>query len=350
MAFKIASSPHIQARMPTSRVMQLVALATIPGVLVQWYFFGWGNLIQILLAVTTCVGVEALCVALRGRDIRAALSDNTALVTGVLLGICLPPLAPWYIPVLGGLFAIAIVKQIYGGIGQNLFNPAMAAYVTLLISFPAVMTQWLPPQPLAAQTIGLVDTVMAIINDLDSINLSMEQLRLAVDGTTMATPLDTLKTDLTLGFTASEAMQRPIFSNLASQGWFWLNAAFALGGLLLLKLKVIRWHIPVAVISSIALLSLADLLVDPDGSGGVVLHLMSGATMFGAFFIATDPVTAATSVKGRLVFGALIGLLVYLIRTLGGYPDAFAFAVMLANLSVPLIDYYSRPTTYGHRS
>ncbi|WP_298444486.1 electron transport complex subunit RsxD [uncultured Ferrimonas sp.] len=350
MAFKIASSPHLQVRMPTSKVMQLVALATLPGILVQWYFFGWGNLIQIALAVATCVGVEAACVALRGRDVKATLSDNTAVVTGVLLGICLPPLAPWYIAVLGAIFAIAIVKQVYGGIGQNLFNPAMAAYVTLLISFPAVMTQWLPPQPLAQQLIGFGDSLQAVLFGLDSINLSMEQLRLGIDGSTMATPLDTLKTDLTLGFTASESMTKPIFSALSSQGWLWLNGAFLLGGLILLKLKVIRWHIPVAVLASLALFSLLDLLLDPDGSGGVIFHMMSGATMFAAFFIATDPVTAATSTKGRLVFGGLIGLLVYLIRTLGGYPDAFAFAVMLANLSVPLIDYYTRPTTYGHRS
>ncbi|WP_028115125.1 electron transport complex subunit RsxD [Ferrimonas senticii] len=350
MAFKIASSPHLQVRTPTHRLMMLVMLATIPGVLVQWYFFGWGNLVQIALAMLTCAAVEAVCIKLRGRDVKSTLSDNSALVTGVLLGICLPPLAPWYIAVLGSIFAIGIVKQVYGGMGQNLFNPAMAAYVTLLISFPAAMTQWLPPAPLAAQTLGLGDTINAILFGLSNIGSSIEALRLGIDGSTMATPLDTLKVDLTLGFTATEAMNKPIFQGLANQGWLWLNLAFLAGGLLLLALKVIRWHIPVAIIATLALLSFIDLLIDPDGSGGVIFHLLSGATMFGAFFIATDPVSAATSNKGRLIFGALIGLLVYLIRTLGGYPDAFAFAVMLANLSVPLIDYYSRPTTYGHRS
>lgn len=350
MAFKIASSPHVQHRMPTNKVMAMVALATLPGVAVQWHFFGWGNLIQIALTITTCLVVEAACIAARGRNVANTLADNSALVTGLLLGICLPPLAPWYIPVLGGFFAIAIVKQIYGGMGQNLFNPAMAAYVTLLISFPAQMTQWLPPLPLAANSVSFTDTLQAIWGGINSTGFTIEQLRQGIDGSTMATPLDSLKTDLTLGLTAAEATAKPIFTHWSQQGWIWLNVAFLLGGLLLLKQKIIRWHIPVALLTSLALCSLIDLLIDPDSSGDVTIHLFSGATMFAAFFIATDPVSAATSVKGRLVFGALIGVLIYLIRTLGGYPDAVAFAVMLANLSVPLIDHYTRPVTYGHRS
>ncbi|SHI19754.1 electron transport complex subunit RsxD [Ferrimonas marina] len=348
MAFKIASSPHMQDRLPTSKVMMLVVLCTLPGVLAQWYFFGWGNLVQIALAVVTALAAEAACVAMRGRSIKAALSDNTALVTGVLLGICLPPLAPWYIPVLGSLFAIVLVKQVYGGVGQNLFNPAMAAYVTLLISFPAQMTQWLPPQSLAETTLGLGDSIAAILTGLEG--AQVEALRLGIDGTTMATPLDTLKTDLTLGYTASESLAKPIFDGFVGVGWGWVNMAFLIGGLALLKLKVIRWHIPVAMLASLSLCALIGNLLHPDGTGSLSLHLFTGATMFGAFFIATDPVSAATSNRGRLVFGALIGVLIYLVRTFGGYPDAVAFAVMLANLSVPLIDYYTRPRTYGHRS
>ncbi len=350
MAFKIASSPHIQQRLATSRVMALVALATVPGVFAQWYFWGWGNLIQIALAISACVLVEAACVALRGRPVLQTLNDNTALVTGLLLGICLPPLAPWYIPVLGAVFAIAIAKQVYGGIGQNLFNPAMVAYVSLLISFPAIMTYWLPAQMLAQHPLDLGQTFSVIFFGQHSIELSLEQLRLGIDGTTMATPLDSIKTDLTLGFTASEALAKPMFAQLSQQAWLWLNLAFLAGGFMLLKLKIVRWHLPVAFLSSLAICSLFDVLIDPDGSAGVWFHLTSGATMFAAFFILTDPVTAATSVRGRLVFGALIGLLVYLIRSIGGYPDAVAFAVMLANLTVPLIDHYTRPTTYGHRS
>ncbi|MBY5920083.1 electron transport complex subunit RsxD [Ferrimonas balearica] len=348
MAFKMASSPHIQGRMPTHRVMQWVALCTLPGIVAQWWFFGWGNLVQIALAVTTALVAEALCVKARGRDVRATLSDCTALVTGLLLGICLPPLAPWYVAVLGSVFAIVLVKQLYGGIGQNLFNPAMAAYVALLISFPLPMTQWLPPQALAATALGPLDTLMMVFTGTDAMGHSVDALRLGIDGSTMATPLDTLKTDLTLGLTAGESLNKPIFSTLAGVGWEWVNLAFLLGGLMMLKLKVIRWHIPVAMIASLGLCALIGQILHPDGTGSVTLHLLSGATLFGAFFIATDPVTAATSNKGRLVFGALIGLLVYLIRSFGGYPDAVAFAVMLANMSVPLIDYYTRPRTYGH--
>ncbi|MBW3139342.1 electron transport complex subunit RsxD [Ferrimonas balearica] len=347
MAFKMASSPHIQGRMPTHRVMQWVALCTLPGIVAQWWFFGWGNLVQIALAVTTALVAEAVCVKARGRNVRVALSDCTALVTGLLLGICLPPLAPWYISVLGAVFAIVLVKQLYGGIGQNLFNPAMGAYVALLISFPLQMTQWLPPQSLAATTLGPIDTLVMVLNG-EVAGHTVASLRLGIDGATMATPLDTLKTDLTLGLTAGESLTKPVFSSLAGVGWEWVNLAFLLGGLVMLKLKVIRWHIPVAMIATLGLCALIGQILHPDGTGGVTLHLLSGATLFGAFFIATDPVTAATSNRGRLVFGALIGLLVYLIRSFGGYPDAVAFAVMLANMSVPLIDYYTRPRTYGH--
>ncbi|GAA5188605.1 electron transport complex subunit RsxD [Ferrimonas gelatinilytica] len=350
MAFKIASSPHLSSRTPTAKVMLLVALCTIPGVLAQWFYFGWGTLVQITLAVLTCLLAEAFCIRLRGRDVALTLKDNTALVTGLLLGICLPPLAPWYIPVLGSIFAIVLVKQLYGGIGQNLFNPAMAAYVTLLISFPAQMTQWLPPQHLAAQTLGLTESLVAIFAGFAPLDISFEALRLGIDGSTMATPLDTLKTDLTRGFTTGESLAKPIYGALGGEGWLWVNLGFLLGGLALLKLKVIRWHIPVAMLGTLSLCALLGMLLAPDATGPLGLHLFSGATLFGAFFIATDPVSAATSNRGRLAFGALIGLLVYLIRSFGGYPDAVAFAVMLANLSVPLIDYYTRPRTYGHRS
>ncbi len=350
MAFKIASSPHMSARTPTAKVMLLVVLCTLPGVLAQWFFFGWGTLVQIALAVTACLAAEAFCVRLRGRSVTSALQDNSALVTGVLLGICLPPLAPWYIPVLGAIFAIVLVKQLYGGMGQNLFNPAMAAYVTLLISFPAQMTQWLPPQHLAQQTLGLTDSLVAIFAGLDHLGTPFELLRMGVDGSTMATPLDTLKTDLTQGLTTGESLAKPIFGALGGEGWLWVNLGFLLGGLALLKLKVIRWQIPLSMLGALSLCALLGMLLAPDATGPVTLHLFSGATLFGAFFIATDPVSAATSNRGRLVFGALIGVLIYLIRSFGGYPDAVAFAVMLANLSVPLIDYYTRPRTYGHRS
>ncbi|USD39286.1 electron transport complex subunit RsxD [Ferrimonas sp. SCSIO 43195] len=350
MAFKIASSPHATTHTKTSQVMQRVALCALPGIAAQWYFFGWGNLIQIAIAVVVALSAEALFVKLRRRPVMAALGDYSALVTAVLIGICMPPLAPWWIVALGAFFAIVVAKQLYGGLGQNLFNPAMVAYVALLISFPVQMTAWLPPQALAANALDLPSVLEMIFLGSNHLGLSMSQLSLGIDGVTMATPLDTLKTDLTLGLTAGESFAKPIFDGSFGVGWAWVNAGFLLGGLIMLKLKVIRWHIPVAVLAALGLSAFMGTMLHPDGTGGLVFHWFSGAAMFGAFFIATDPVTAATSTRGRLIFGALIGLLVYLIRSFGGYPDAFAFAVLLANMCAPMIDYYTRPRTYGHGS
>jgi len=282
--------------------------------------------------------------------LRATLSDCSALLTGLLLGIALPPLVPWWIAVIGCAFAVIVAKQLYGGLGNNLFNPAMIAYVLLLISFPVQMTGWLPPQQLAANPVSLADALSVVFSGYSVDGFSVNQLALGVDGSTMATPLDTLKTALTLGHTSAESMDVPVYSWLAGVGWEWVNIGFLLGGLWLLRQRVIQWQIPLSLLLSLALVSLLVYLVAPDGSATPQLHLFSGATMLGAFFIATDPVSASTTRQGRLIYGAMIGFLVYLIRTWGGYPDAMAFAVLLANVCVPLIDYYTRPATYGTRS
>lgn len=164
----------------------------------------------------------------------------------------------------------------------------------------------------------------------------------------MATPLDTIKTDIAHGLTVTESMQKPIFNEWAGHGWVWVNLGFLAGGLYLLKEKIINWHIPVSFIASLALCSGIGYIAAPGTEPGIIFHLLSGATMMAAFFIATDPVSAATTNKGRLIYGAAIGLLVYLIRTFGGFPDAVAFSVLLLNIAVPLIDYYTQPRTYGH--
>ena len=166
----------------------------------------------------------------------------------------------------------------------------------------------------------------------------------------MATPLDTLRTGLSRGLTLEESLQSPVFYGFAGTGWLWLNLAYLAGGLLLIQQNIISWRIPVAVLGSLFVLSAIAGLAAPDTLAGPLFHLFSGATMLAAFFIATDPVSASTTDRGRLWYGALIGLLVYIIRSYGGYPDAFAFAVLLANMCVPLIDYYTRPRTYGHKA
>ncbi|MDP2562902.1 electron transport complex subunit RsxD [Psychrobium sp. 1_MG-2023] len=347
MFLSVTPSPHKVGQANTAKMMRNVALATLPGIIALMYFFGFGVLIQLVICMLTAVITEALILKVRKKPISLTLKDNSALLTGLLLGISIPPLAPWWIGALGVSFAIIVAKQLYGGLGFNLFNPAMIGYVLLLISFPLQMTTWQVPFEVAQHSLSFIDELSAVFSGYTTSGVSVNDLRLTVDGITMATPLDSLKTDLTQGLTSSEATNKPAYSTMAGLGWEWVNLAFLLGGLILLKLKMIRWHIPVAMLSSLFLCTLIGYLLAPDSHGTPVFHLLSGATMLGAFFIATDPVTAATSNKGRLIFGALIGVLIYIIRNFGGFPDAIAFAVLLANMTVPVIDYYTKPVSYG---
>lgn len=350
MAFRIASSPYTHNRRSTGTIMLLVLLAAIPGMFAQWYYFGYGNLIQVALAAITAWSTEGIILRLRQQPIVANLADNSALLTALLLGISIPPLAPWWMIVLGTAFAVVIAKQLYGGLGQNPFNPAMIGYVVLLISFPVQMTSWLPPASLQSVTPGLMDSLSMIFSNHTLAGETMQHLQVGVDGLSQATPLDNFKTGLRAGHSAEQLMAQPIYTGvLAGIGWQWVNIGFLLGGLFLLWTNSIRWQIPVSFLLSLAFCSTLGWLISPESLASPMIHLFSGATMLGAFFIATDPVTASTTNKGRLLFGALIGLLVWLIRSFGGYPDGVAFAVLLANITVPLIDYYTKPRVYGHR-
>lgn len=348
MAFWIASSPHNHIQSETSAIMRLVIYATIPGIFAQWYFFGWGNIIHISLAITTALIAEFTILSLRERNIKAQLFDGSAILTAVLIGISLPAIAPWWISVIGTAFAIIIVKQLYGGLGHNPFNPAMAGYVMLLISFPLQMTSWQPPLELMALPLNFLDTLSVIIGGYTVDGYSVEQLRMHIDGYTMATPLDTVKTNLTLGLTIAESMENPVIGENFGLGWEWINAGFLLGGLFLLAKKAISWATPLSFLASLFVCSLIAFLLSQDSNASTMFHWFNGACMLGAFFILTDPVSGSTSVKGRIVFGALAGFLVFIIRKYGGYPDAVAFAVLICNMAAPLIDQYTRPRTYGH--
>ncbi|MCC5855420.1 MAG: electron transport complex subunit RsxD [Idiomarina sp.] len=353
MSFFIASSPHHHQRRTTQDLMRIVLLAMVPGVLAQFYFFGWGIAFQLTLAIATAILTETLCLIARERPIRQALQDYTAVVTAVLLAVSIPPLAPWWIIVVGTVFSIGVVKHLFGGVGHNVFNPAMAGYVLLLISFPVQMTSWMPAVNLAGAHPGFFDSLALFFTQYTSEGFSLNQVRLVeqssmLDAVVMATPLDHLKTELARGFTLSEALNHPMFSGIAGMGWQWVNAAYLLGGLFLLQQRVITWHIPAGFLGALGFCAMLGAIIAPDTLPGINLHLFSGAAMLGAFFIATDPVSAATSNRGKLIYAALIGVLIYVIRTWGGYPDAVAFAVLLANLCVPVIDQYTRPRTYGH--
>lgn len=319
-----------------------------PGLAAQTYFFGWGTLIQLIFAIAVAVSLEALVMVFRKRSPMRALRDNSAIVTAWLLAVAIPPWSPWWIMVIGLIFAIVIAKHLYGGLGQNLFNPAMVAYVVLLISFPVQMTSWSAPTSLIPDHVNFADTLSLIFTGYDYDGLSLQQVRTGVDGVTMATPLDAFKTGIHTGATPSEVLSQPIFDGLAGIGWQWVNLAYLLGGLVMIKKRIIQWYIPVGFLASLTLFSVVFSLLTPGETASPIFHLLSGATMLGAFFIATDPVSASTTVKGRLIFGALIGALVFIIRSWGGFPDGVAFAVLLANMCVPLIDYYTKPRTYGH--
>lgn len=333
MAFRIWSSPHLPVNDSVPVMMQRVLLALVPGTAVFFWLFGWGVPVNILLAGGTALVAEAAVLKIRRRPVVATLFDGSALVTGVLLALALPPLAPWWIPVIGTLFAIIIAKQLYGGLGYNPFNPAMAGYVVLLVSFPLELTFWPATQQLPdfSTTLSLLFTHSAPV----------------IDAWTGATPMDSLKTSLGMGNPLSELRDMPLFGLLAGAGWEWINLAFLAGGLWLLASRVIQWHIPASMLAGLLLVSLAFHLYDPESYASPLFHLLGGATMLGAFFIATDPVSASTTPAGRLWYGFGIGVLTWIIRTWGGYPDGVAFAVLLMNLAAPTIDFYTRPRVFG---
>jgi len=314
--------------------MRDVFLATVPGILVMTWFFGPGTLINLILGGCVALAVEYGVVALRGRDARTTISDLSVLVTATLLCIALPPYAPWWLTVIGVLTAVLLGKQVFGGLGYNPFNPAMVGYVVLLISFPVQMSSWAVPRELGAVP-GITEALQRIF------------LPGSIDALTGATPLDLLRQNTGLLF--DDLMTaRPELSGWAGVGWFEVNLAFLAGGLWLLYRRVFTWHAPIAMLATLALCALMGFDGGSSQSGGSALfHLFSGASMFAAFFIITDPVSSAVSNRGRLIFGGLIGLLIYLIRTLGNYPDAVAFAVLILNFCAPFIDHYTQPRVYG---
>ncbi|PCJ19670.1 MAG: electron transport complex subunit RsxD [Gammaproteobacteria bacterium] len=347
MAFISITSPHSHRANSTAGVMQQLLLATLPGVLALFWFFGSGILIQLALSITTAVLCEAGILYLRKKPIAFYLKDYSAVVTAVLLALAIPPIAPWWIIVIGTGFAMVFAKHLYGGLGSNPFNPAMVGYAFLLISFPLQMTTWLPAEGNFGANTGLENTLQMVFSgNMDSANSDGVS---NIDAFSGATPLDELKTQLDLEQSTAILQQPGVFDGLlAGAGWDWVNIGFLIGGIYLIWRKIISWHIPVGFLAGLGILALAFNLYQPADYASPLFHWFSGGCMLGAFFIATDPVSAATSDKGRFIYGFLIGLLIYIIRTFGGYPDAVAFSVLLLNLAAPTIDYYTQPRSYGH--
>jgi electron transport complex protein RnfD len=343
MRFERAMPPHVRPRTTVTRVMGEVLVALVPATAAHVWFFGPGLLVNMAVAAGVAVAAEAACLKARGREPLSQLTDLSAVLTAVLLAFALPPLTPWWITATGAGFAIVFAKQLYGGLGYNPFNPAMAGYVVLLISFPTEMTLWLPPDGvgLVPERPGIGATILyALTGELTE--------PMTWDAIAGATPLDDVKTQLGLMRTVDEVRAAPLYGDFGARGWEWINNFIAVGGIWLIYRKVIRWQIPVAVLLGVIVPSTLFYMVDAGNHAPPTFHVFSGAVMLGAFFIATDPVSAATSKRGRLIYGAGIGLLTFIIRTWGGYPDGVAFAVLLMNMSVPLIDHFTVPRAYGH--
>ena len=332
------SSPFISPGSSLRRLMINVNIGLIPGTLAYAWFFGVGVIINILLAIIFALAYEAAILWLRKKPVMPHLTDYSAVVAAWLFALCLPMHSPWWLVAVGIGFTMIAGKHLYGGLGFNPFNPAMVGYVVLLISFPLEMTTWYLPVAISGESIGLVDSI--------AYSFGLADIR-QWDALSSATPLDQFKTLSGQNISASEIRLSPVFGNFIAVGWEWIAGCWFIGGLWLLYSRTIKWQIPVAVLGSISICALAFYLYEPEKIASPLFHLFSGAIMLGAFFIATDPVTAATTDKGRIVYGILIGLLVYVIRTWGGYPDGIAFAVLLANMCVPLIDYYTQPRVYG---
>jgi electron transport complex protein RnfD len=334
MALVNLSSPHHHNLSKTSRLMMWVLLATLPGLAVQSYFYGYGTLINLLWASALALGFEALILGLRRRPITPYLTDGSALVTAFLLALALPPFSPWWLTLVAVLFSIVFAKHLYGGLGNNPFNPAMVGYALCLIAFPVSMTQW-----------AGTETTLTFGQQWHWFWL--ESVNGGIDAWTRATPLDLMRH--TKGLTLNEVASSNPQLGLGLAASMWINLAYLLGGLCLLAIRVFTWHAPVAMLASLGFCAGLFHMGEPDLYPSASQQLLTGATMLSAFFIVTDPVTGATSRKGKLVFGAGVGILVFIIRSYGSYPDAFAFAILLMNLSAPLIDTYTKPKAYGHQ-
>lgn len=335
-------SPFISKPDTVARIMLQVLLALLPGIALYVWYFGPAILVSITLASVTALATEALMLKLRGRPVTPFLKDYSALLTGWLLALSIPPLAPWWLIVVGTAFCIAIAKHLYGGLGNNLFNPAMVGFAVLIISFPAQMTHWISPH-------GLGQIELTFADQLRYMFLGLLPPNVTLDAITMATPLDTLKTHLHLDEPMKQILDMPIYGRLAGHGSEMVSWGFLGGGLYLMARRIISWHIPLAYLGTIFAIAGIFHLSDPAHYVTPLFHWFSGAAMLGAFFILTDPVSSPTTNNGKLIFAAGAGLITYLIRAFGGFPDGTAFSTLLMNICVPLIVLYTQPKVFGRK-
>lgn len=320
----VSPSPHIHSKTSTKSLMRDVVIALLPAVIVSVVFYGWKELLVLSVSVLSCVLLESLITRymLRRSD---TICDWSAAVTGVLLALNLPPTTPWWVVLIGAVVAIGVAKMTFGGLGQNVFNPALVGRVFLLISFPTYMTHWEIPQGL-----------------------------FGLDAVTGATPLGAIKEGLMQGGDVAGIMaengysySQMLFANLGGSAGEACAIALLLGFVYLLVRKVIKPWITLSVLGTVAVVSLIFSLIDPSQFTGPLFNLLSGGMILGACFMATDYVTSPMSTKGGIVYGVGIGFITLMIRYFGAYPEGMSFAILIMNSTVPLLNRWFHQKKYG---
>jgi len=340
--FNTQSAPHIPNKTSVAKVMLTVWLALVPAMFAHVLFFGTGIIIQLTLSTAFALLFELLSLKLLQKPIKPFMKDYSAFVTGLLFALCISPVAPWWISFIGMFFAIVVAKHLFGGLGQNIFNPAMLGFAVVLISFPQAMSVWLPPHSISPYAMSFIENLQAIFFNQFPSTVDFDTL-------TQATPLDLIKTGISQDSMMSEITTGIVFGDFGGLGWEWVANMYFLGGLFLIYKKIITWRVPTAVLLTAIAFSLPLYLIDPDNFIGPLQHIFSGGLMLGAFFIATDPTSGCSSHKGQLIFGAGVAIMTILVREFGNFPDGVAFGILIMNMSAPLIDRLTIPKAFGQK-
>lgn len=322
--YLVSPSPHLHVKTSTASIMRDVVIALVPAILVSVLFYGWSELLILAVSVAACVLVEWAVTKWLLRK-PSTIGDLSAVVTGLLLAMNLPSTTPWWIVVIGAIVSIGVAKMSFGGIGQNVFNPAITGRVFLLISFPTYMTDWTMPK-------GFVPSVDAVSG---------------------ATPLSVLKEALMSGSTIPEFMQEGGYSysslmrDIGGSAGEISCIALLVGFVYLLVRKVVKPWIPLSIFVTVALISWIFNSVNPDLYSGPLFNLLTGGIVLGACFMATDYVTSPMSTLGGVIYGVGIGLIVMMIRYFGSYPEGMSFAILIMNCAVPLLNMWFHQKKYG---
>ena len=308
MRMQVSFAPHIHSPASTRRIMTHVTIAMLPAVVAGIYLFGWRAAAVLVLSTASAVAAEIAWQAITKQ--KSTVTDGSALVTGLMLGLNLPSTVPWWLPIIGSAVAIVLVKQLFGGIGDNFMNPALTARAVLLSSWPAYMAASAYVLPVKSLT--------------------------AMDAVSSATPLAYLDGTMNFSFSIKDLF----FGNIAGCIGEVCKLAILIGFVYLLLTKVIRWEIPVFVVGTVALLSWL-LGVDP------LRAILSGSVLFGAVFMATDYTTSPMYRKGQIVYAIGIGVIIVVIRQFGKYPEGVTYAILLMNIVTPLLDRWLKSKPYG---